>query len=61
MINGIGWVETNNSSGFQPFIFNNFSDHDLSLIKEFLGFLTNSCIIEDFRISSVWVFTTNLP
>jgi hypothetical protein len=58
---GIARVETKESSGFDSLFFDDFFKHSHGCIVKFLCLFSNCLIIEDFWISSIWIFSSNLP
>lgn len=61
MVDSVGRVEADNTSGFKPLILDNLLKHDLSIIEKFTSLLSHSLIVENLRVGTVRVLSSDLP
>ena len=61
VINSVGRVESDYTSCLKPLVLDDFLKHNLGIFEQLAGLLTDSLVIEDFRIGTVRVFPSNLP
>ena len=57
----IAWIEAYYTTSFNKILIDYFIQHQICCIKKLLCFLSYCLVIENFWITSVWIFTSNLP
>mmetsp|Transcript_546 Transcript_546/g.1303 ORF Transcript_546/g.1303 Transcript_546/m.1303 type:complete len:366 (+) Transcript_546:330-1427(+) len=57
----IGGIQPNNSLQGHGTIGDDILHHGLSVIEELLRFASHRCVVEDLRVTTVWVSSTEFP
>ena len=61
MVNSVGWVETDHTSGLEPLVLDDFLKHNLGIFEQLARLLPDRLVIEDLRVGAIGVLPSDLP